>query len=620
MSSSLPLVAIAGMPNAGKSALFNRLTGSRQKVANYAGVTVERKEGLVHGAKGHPFRLLDLPGAYSLRARSPDEAVTRDALLGNLRDVGLPDAVICVADATNLKLHLRFVSELKQLGVPMVLALNMFDIATRRNFKIDCDALSKVLGIPVVPTVAVRGGKVEALLETVDNLLTREKEQRRAPDWREPTTSELRQMNRAALALLDQAGVAYGTPPVTTYAIDRVLLNPVLGLVILTALMFFVFQSVFSWSAWPMDQIDATASSIGEWLTAHLPDNLFRSFLEDGVVAGIGSVVIFLPQILVLYFFILILEDSGYMARAAFLLDRLMGGVGLHGKSFIPLLSSFACAIPGVMAARTIEHKADRLTTILLAPLMTCSARLPVYVLLIAAFVPDRATMGGFNLQGVVMFGLYMAAIVSGLIIAFILKRFVYTEQVDSFVLELPTYKLPSIRNLALGLFERAKIFLRRAGGVIFMAIIVIWVLSSFGPEGMDPHIEHSFAGIIGIALAPIFAPIGFTWQMVIALIPGMAAREVAVAVLGTVYSISAETEEGVAQGLAETLQQSWTLPAAISFLVWYIFAPQCISTLAVIRRETNSRKFMWATFGYLTALAYVMSFIAYQTSVALMG
>ncbi|WP_035705485.1 ferrous iron transport protein B [Niveispirillum irakense] len=615
-----PLIAIAGMPNSGKSALFNRLTGSRQKVANYAGVTVERKEGSFTTPAGRQCRLLDLPGAYSLRARSPDEAVTRDALLGRLPDIGRPDFLICVADATNLKLHLRFTLEAKALGVPMVLALNMFDIAERRKFTIDPAALSHLLGVPVVSTVAVRGGKLDALLAVIDQYLANPVETSPPADWQEPTTAELRGMNRKAMTLLDQSGIAYGVPPVTTYAIDRVLLHPVFGLLILMGLMFFVFQSVFTWSAWPMDQIDTGFSALGTWLGDLLPDGLLRSFLVDGLVAGIGSVIIFLPQILVLYFFILILEDSGYMARAAFLLDRLMGGVGLHGKSFIPLLSSFACAIPGVMAARTIEHKPDRLTTILLAPLMTCSARLPVYTLLIAAFVPNRDVAGGFSLQGLVMFGLYMAALSSGLLVAFVLKRFVYTEQVDSFVMELPTYKMPSPHNLLFGLIERAKIFLRRAGGIIFVVMVIIWVLSTFGPQGVTDNINQSFAGIIGITLAPLFAPIGFTWQMVIALIPGMAAREVAVAVLGTVYSISADNEEGLASGLAATLQSSWALPAAISFLVWYIFAPQCISTLAVIRRETNSTRFMWATFAYLFVLAYVMSFLAYQVSSALLG
>jgi ferrous iron transport protein B len=613
--SALPLIAIAGMPNSGKSALFNRLTGSRQKVANYAGVTVERKEGMAATPSGKSFRVLDLPGAYSLRARSPDEAVTRDVLLGNLADVGRPDLVICVADATNLKLHLRFALEVKKLGVPMILALNMFDIAQRRKFTIECAALAKLLGIPVVPTVAVRAGRLEELFGAIEQFLSHPLTSSDVA-WIEPTTTDLRALNRTALHMLDEAGIAYGAPPVTTYKIDRVLLHPIFGLAILMGLMFFVFQAVFTWSQWPMDQIDAAATGLGAWITQNLPESLLRSFLVDGVIAGIGSVIVFLPQILVLYFFILILEDSGYMARAAFLLDRLMGGVGLHGKSFIPLLSSFACAIPGIMATRTIEHKQDRLTTILLAPLMTCSARLPVYTLIIGAFIPAREVFGHFSLQGVVMFALYMAAVVSGLAIAFILKRFVYTEQVDSFVMELPTYKMPAIHNLGLGLLERAKIFLRRAGGIIFKVMIVIWVLSTFGPHGMAADIEHSFAGYIGIALAPLFIPIGFNWQMVIALIPGMAAREVAVAVLGTVYAISAGSDESMQSSLAHALQNNWTLPAAISFLVWYIFAPQCISTLAVIRRETNSSKFMWATFGYLLALAYIASFITYQIAV----
>ncbi|MES2983938.1 MAG: ferrous iron transport protein B [Pseudomonadota bacterium] len=613
---ALPLIALAGCPNSGKSALFNRLTGSRQKVANYAGVTVERKEGLAHTKSGQTFRLLDLPGAYSLRARSPDEAVTRDVLLGKLPDVGYPDIVICVADATNLKLHLRFALELKQLGVPMILALNMFDIAKRRGFTIDCAALSKRLGVPVVPTVAVRNGSVDALMEAVDTLMA-EKATPAQTEWREPTTTELRQLNRTALHLLTEAGVHYGAPPVTTYKIDRVLLHPVAGLAILVGIMFFVFQAVFTWSTIPMDLIDSGFTALGHWIGNTLPDGYLKGFLVDGVIAGVGSVIVFLPQILVLYLFILILEDSGYMARAAFLLDRIMGGVGLHGKSFIPLLSSFACAIPGIMAARTIEHKSDRLITILIAPLMTCSARIPVYTLLIAAFIPATRVYG-FNLQGLVMFGLYMLGLVAGLTVALVLKRFVYTETVDSFVMELPTYKLPALRNIGLGLLERAKIFLRRAGGIIFCVMVVIWVLSNFPASGGDHPIEHSFAGMIGIFLAPIFAPIGFNWQMVIALIPGMAAREVAVAVLGTVYAVSNTATDQATLGT--TLAHAWSLPSALSFLVWYVFAPQCISTLAVIKRETNSSRFMWATFSYLMVLAYVAALITYQLAVALLA
>lgn len=616
--SSMPLVALAGCPNSGKSALFNRLTGSRQKVANYAGVTVERKEGIAHTASGQPIRLIDLPGAYSLRARSPDEAVARDVLLGKLGDVGYPDLVICVADATNLKLHLRFALELKQLDIPMILALNMYDIAERRGFSIDCAALSHTLGILVVPTVAVRTGRIDALLTAIDASLHKRPKVVEV-SWKEPTTTDLRELTRTAMHLLDEASVHYGTPPVTTYKIDRTLLHPAFGLAILVGLMFLVFQAVFTWAAMPMDAIDAGFASLGEWLGGKLPDGLLKSFLVDGVIAGVGGVIIFLPQIVILYLFILLLEDSGYMARAAFLLDKLMGGVGLHGKSFIPLLSSFACAIPGIMATRTIEHKSDRLITILIAPLMTCSARLPVYTLLIAAFIP-ATSIHGMNLQGLVMFGLYTLALLSGLAIAFLLKRFVYTETIDSFVMELPTYKLPSARNITLGLLERMRIFLRRAGGIIFIITIVIWVLATFPlpPEGTELAIEQSFAGRIGIFLAPLFEPIGFNWQMTIALIPGMAAREVAVAVLGTVYAVGNATED--TSSLATALGSVWTLPSALSFLVWYIFAPQCISTLAVIKRETNSARFMWLSFAYLMALAYVASFITYQLALSIFG
>ncbi len=614
---SMPLIALAGCPNSGKSALFNRLTGSHQKVANYAGVTVERKEGVAHTKTGQAFRLLDLPGSYSLRARSPDEAVTRDVLLGKLHDVGRPDLVICVADSTNLKLHLRFALELKQLGVPMILALNMHDIALRRGITVDCAALSKLLGVPVIPTVAVRGGALDALLAALDTALLATPKHN-VSTWHEPSATELRELNRSTLAMLDQAGVHYGTPPVTTYAIDRVLLHPFFGLFILIGLMFLMFQAVFTWSSMPMDAIDATFGALGEFVGNTLPDGLLKNFLVDGLIAGVGGVIIFLPQILVLYLFILVLEDSGYMARAAFLLDRMMGGVGLHGKAFIPLLSSFACAIPGIMATRTIEHKSDRLITILIAPLMTCSARLPVYTLLIAAFIP-ATSIHGMNLQGLVMFCLYMLGLVSGLLVAFVLKRFVYTETVDSFVMELPTYKIPAIQNVALGLLERAKIFLRRAGGIIFVVIVGIWVLSTFpiAPAGTPNAIEHSYAGMLGIFLAPLFAPIGFTWQMVIALLPAMAAREVAVGVLGTVYAISNVDED--VSSLATALAGGWSLPSALSFLVWFVFAPQCISTLAVIKRETNSSKFMWISFSYLMALAYAASFITYHLAMNLL-
>lgn len=616
--SARPFIALIGCPNAGKTALFNRLTGSNQKVGNYPGVTVERKEGMLHLTHGAPARLVDLPGLYTLRAKSPDEVISRDAVLGRMRELGTPDLIVCVADATNLKLHLRLVLELKQLGHPLILALNMMDIATRRGFLIDTEALSKQLGIPVVATVAVRRGHTDALLHAVSNALATPKHTASDIPWKEPTTTDLRELSRTVIHMLDSAGVAYGTPPVTTYRIDRVLLHPVGGILLLLALMFFMFQAVFSWAALPMDLIDTGISDLGAWVKSIMPDGLLRSFLTDGVIAGIGSVIIFLPQILILYAFILLLEDSGYMARAAFLLDKLMGGVGLHGKAFIPLLSSFACAIPGIMATRTIESRHDRLATILIAPLMTCSARLPVYVLIISAFIPDTP-VHGFGLQGLVMFALYLIALISGLMIAAILKRFVFHQTHDSFVLELPSYKIPSMRNFALGLLERAKIFLRRAGTTIFIVMLLLWTCSTFPapPEGhTDDAIEYSITGIIGTTLAPVFEPIGFNWQMVVALIPAMAAREVAVSALGTVYSLSGEGND---EKLAVVLSGAWPLASALAFLAWFIFAPQCISTLAVIRRETNSWRWMWVAVAYLFILAYIAAGITYHAASALL-
>ncbi|MFO0109879.1 MAG: ferrous iron transport protein B [Alphaproteobacteria bacterium] len=611
-----PVIILAGCPNAGKSSLFNRLTGSRQKVANYPGVTVEYKEGFMAGANGsHPIRLIDIPGTYSLRSHSPDEVVARDVLLGRLASVGVPDLVICVADATNLKLHLRFALELKQLGIPMILAVNMVDIAERRGFTIDCAALAKTLGIPVVPTVAVRQGKIDDLLSTIHaTLANSQRPSAESLRWEAPSSSDIRNLHRAALAHLSAAGIAYGVPAVTTFKIDRLLLHPVAGLMILLAMLLLVFQAVFSWSAWPMDQMDAGMGALADLVNHTLPEGYLRSFLVDGIIAGIGSVIIFLPQILILFFFILLLEDSGYMARAAFLLDKMMGGVGLHGRAFIPLLSSFACAIPGIMATRTIKSEKGRLITILVAPLMTCSARIPVYTLIIAAFIP-ATQIGPLKLQGLVMFGLYASGLIFGLLVAFVLKFFVMPHEAEAFVMELPSYKLPAWRNLAFGLLERTKIFLRRAGTIIFTVMVVIWILSTFpeAPVGAASPIEHSFAGMIGIFLAPLFAPIGFNWQIVIALIPGMAAREVAVAVLGAVYAIS-DAGSGIETSLAQTLQSAWSLPTALAFLAWYVFAPQCISTLAVIKRESGL-KWMWVSFVYLTALAYVAALVTYHVA-----
>ena len=618
-------IALVGPPNSGKTTLFNTLTGGRQKTANYPGVTVERKSGRLRTPVGHTVELLDLPGSYSLRARSPDEAITRDVVLGRQAQEGLPDAVVCVTDATNLGQHLRLLLELRQLGRPLILALNMMDLAQKRGCEISTEALSRQLGIPVVTTVAMRKSGVRDLLGQIDTLLNQTPTGGGAAaidDWVEPSPDAIRAYHREVERLLQEAVVREGAPERLTRRLDRVLLHPVAGPLILIALLFLMFQAVFSWAEAPMDWIDGGMAGLQQWLSAYLEESLLKSLLVDGIVAGVGGVVIFLPQILILFLFILLLEDSGYMTRAAFLMDRLMSAVGLNGRAFIPLLSSFACAIPGIMAARTIAHPLDRLVTILIAPLMTCSARLPVYILLIAAFVPATTVWGGIGLQGLVMFGLYATGIVGALIVAGVLRLTLLRGGRQPLLMELPSYKWPNPVNVLLGLWERAKIFMRRIGTIILSVLIVLWFLSTFPapPDGAtEPAIYYSFAGLIGRALEPLLAPIGFNWQIAIALVPGLAAREVAVAALGTVYALSGD-EGTVVEALTVTLAQSWTLATALSLLAWYVFAPQCLATLAAVRRETNSWR--WATFMfvYLMTLAYIAAFVTYRVALALGG
>ncbi|MBL8772521.1 MAG: ferrous iron transporter B [Phenylobacterium sp.] len=611
-------VALVGNPNTGKTALFNALTGSRQKVANYAGVTVERKEGTLTTPAGRTLSVLDLPGTYSLRARSPDEAVTRDAVLGRLAGEHEPDVVLAVADATNLRLVLRLILELRAVGRPMVLALNMYDIAQRQGLRIDLDGLSRELGCPIVTTVATRKRGIDDLTAKVDELLAAGA-LAGANTWREPTAAEIRGAHREAQRILKTYVRPPERPDTVTGKVDAVLLHPVAGLAILLGLLFLMFQAVFTWAGPPADAIEAGVGWLGAQAANLLPDGLLESLIVDGLFAGVGSVLVFLPQILVLFLFIILLEDFGYMARAAFLMDRIMGGAGLHGRAFIPLLSSFACAIPGIMSARVIDQKRDRMTTILVAPLMTCSARIPVYTLIIAAFIPDRTVGPGLNLQGLVMFGLYAAGIASALAVSFVIRKVFWRGAVEPFLMELPTYKLPSAENVLRNLLQRAQIFLSRAGRIILPLMVLVWVLSTFPapPAGaIGPAIDYSFAGMIGHAIQPLFAPIGFNWQMVVALIPGFAAREVAVAALGTVYAIGdAEANVGA---LGARLAESWSLATGLSFLAWYIFAPQCVATLGVVKRETNSWGWMGVMFLYMVTLAYLASFLVYHTAVAL--
>ena len=619
----LARIALVGPPNSGKTTLFNTLTGGRQKTANYPGVTVERKSGRLRTPVGRTVELLDLPGSYSLRARSPDEAITRDVVLGRQAREALPDAVVCVTDATNLNQHLRLLLELRQLGRPLILALNMMDIAQKRGCQISLEALSRHLGIPVVTTVAMRKNGVQDLLSQIDALLNQPPMASGATaDWVEPTPEAIRAYHREVEQLLREAVVQEGTPERLTRQLDRVLLHPMVGPLILLGLLFLMFQAVFSWAEAPMDWIDGGMASLQALLSEHMADSLLKSLLIDGVIAGVGGVVIFLPQILILFLFILLLEDSGYMTRAAFLMDRLMSMVGLNGRAFIPLLSSFACAIPGIMAARTIAHPLDRLTTILIAPLMTCSARLPVYVLLIAAFIPNTTVWGGIGLQGLVMFGLYATGIVGALVMAGVLRLTLLRGGRQPLLMELPSYKWPNPVNVLLGLLERARIFMRRIGTIILSVLVLLWFLSTFPapPIGAtEPPIYYSLAGLIGRGLEPLLAPIGFNWQIAIALVPGLAAREVAVAALGTVYALSGD-EGTVTEALTATLAHDWTLATALALLAWYVFAPQCLATLAAARRETNSWRWPTFMFVYLMVLAYLAAFVTYRVALAMGG
>ena len=616
----LPVVALVGNPNCGKTALFNLLTGSRQKVANYAGVTVERKEGLLATPSGKRVRLFDLPGAYGLEAETPDEKVTLDVITGRFASEDQPDLIVCVVDATNLRQHLRLVLGLRRFGLPMMLALNMSDLAERNGIKIDTALLSRELGLPVVSTTALQHSGITSLLQRLGELS--ECTTQTKPAIAPVTTEQIARDHAEVQRLLKLLGIEQINALKISDRIDSVVLHPVLGPIILLFCLFLVFQAVFAWAQPLMDGINTGVTAIGTWIQAIMPDSMMRSLLVDGVIAGVGSVIVFLPQIVILFFFILVLEESGYLPRAAFLLDRLMGGVGLSGRSFIPLLSSFACAIPGIMATRTIQDQRDRLTTIMIAPLMTCSARLPVYALIIAAFIPRRQLWGGVELQGLVLLGLYVGAIISAMLVALVLKRTAFRNATQSLMMELPAYHLPLVRSVMIGLWQRVQIFMTRVGTIILALMVVLWFLSTFPapPAGATgAAIEYSFAGRLGAMLAHVFAPIGFNWQISIALVPGLAAREVAVGALGTVYALSAAGDD-VQSALVPLLSQSWSMATAMSFLVWYVFAPQCLSTIATVKRETNSWRYPLLMLAYLFGLAYIASFITYRVTLALTG
>lgn len=610
-----PLVALVGNPNCGKTALFNRLTGSRQKVANYAGVTVERKEGRLKTPQDKALRVLDLPGTYGLTPRSPDEQVTTEVLHGTAAGETRPDLVVCVLDATNLRRGLLLAINIRELGLPVIVALNMTDIARKRGIEIDIPRLAALLNLPVVPTVAIDGVGMDGLLAALDTPaywlhplplgLT---------DRTQPTSDAVISDQMLVQKILDDLNIDNAYPHPMTDKVDAVVLHPVLGPILLTALLFLIFQAVFVGAEWPTSLIESGIGVLAETVQILVPTGWLQSLLVDGLLAGVGGVLAFLPQILILYFFILILEESGYMPRAAFLLDRTMGRAGLSGRSFIPLLSSFACAVPGIMATRSISNTRDRIITILIAPLMTCSARLPVYALLIGAFIPAKRILGVMNLQGLVLFGLYLIGIVMAFMTAWLLKHLTARRQTRTLMMELPAYHLPRLNSLVLGLWQRAEIFIRRVGSIILLMTLILWLLSSFPGAPLDatePAIRYSLAGQLGDFLAPFFAPIGFNWQISIALVPGMAAREMMVGALSTVYALSSDLQG--AQLLVPIIAKEWTLATGMSLLAWFIFAPQCVSTLAAARRETGGWGIPAIMLLYLFALAYLASWTAYQ-------
>jgi ferrous iron transport protein B len=609
----LPLVAVAGSPNAGKSALFNALTGARQKVANYPGVTVERKSGRVTLADGRPVELVDLPGAYSLDPASPDEAVTRDVLLGHQKGERAPDALVIVLDASNLDNHLRFALQLLELGLPTIVALNMVDLAARDGLELDSGKLAESLGVPVIETVAVRRRGIAELHAALDDMLS-------APRCgvHETVKSDLIHLQRRAREIATAAVVRETPVRRWTHRLDAVLLHPLVGPIILALVMFVMFQAVFAWSETPVSWIESAVAWLSRAATDFLPAGFLRSLVVDGAIAGVGAVITFLPQILILFLFILFLEGTGYMVRAAFLMDKLMHGAGLSGRAFIPLLSSFACAVPGIMATRTIDDPKDRLTTILVAPLMTCSARLPVYTLIIAAFIPNRAVGPGIGLQGLVMFGLYVSGIAGALLAALVLRRGILKGGGGGFMMELPKYQWPSAKDVAIGLLTRVEIFLKRAGTIILGTTIILWALASFPQAGPgQKQSEVSIAGHIASGIETVVRPIGFNHDIALALLPAMAAREVAVSAIATVYSLDSNGKDGIDQTLAERLRHRWPLPTALAFLAWFVFAPQCISTIAVTRRETNGWKWPLFMVTYLFALAYLAAGATYWIAVA---
>ena len=690
-----PVVVTIGNPNTGKSTLFNALTGLRQKVGNFPGVTVEHVVGKLRLADGETD-VVDLPGTYSLSAQSPDEMVTVDVLLGRVDEVGKPDVVLLIVDATNLRRNLFLASQVLEIGLPVVIALNMTDLLEAQGIALDLLQLEAALGVPLVPIAAARGGGLERLREALSEAIAHGKPspvcispalRRAAADLAstlrargidaqtvEVERALIDEQGYAEQRLIERAGVALHErlqavrqsltqgrnlatveardryswintlvarverreerEPGWHEALDRWLNHPVYGSIAFLLSMTIVFQSVFAWATPLMDLIDGAAGALGDQVRGFVPPGLLQSFLVDGVIAGVGSVVVFLPQIVLLFAFIIALEDSGYMSRAAFVVDRLMRWCGLSGQSFIPMLSSFACAVPGIMGTRVIANPRDRLATILAAPFMTCSARLPVYALLIAAFVPPRTWLGGLvNLQGLVLLAFYLLGMVGAIFTAFLINRLAFSGPRSRFLLEMPPYRLPQLRSVALKLLSRVRIFLKRAGTIIFAVALVVWVLASFprvsveAGSSVGPPIAESYLGRMSRTVEPVFAPLGWDWKVTAAVIASFPAREVVIAVLGTLYAVEdADADPDGEARLVDRIRAArhgdgspvFTLPMALGLMVFYALCLQCVSTLAVIRRETNSWRWPIVAWSYMTTLGYLGALLCFRVGTSL--
>ena len=620
-----PVVVLAGAPNAGKSVLFNALTGLNQKVANYAGVTVEKKSGLSPQWNGRRFLFSDLPGIYSLDPVSLDEKVAIDVLLAQGIAAGekSPDLIVATLDASNLERTLGLALELKEIGIPMIVVLNMMDLAQRRGIKINSNTIARELGCPVIPMIATHGDGVAALMAKIDQMLPKTESAasftitKQKIQWQRPTSQAITDRFRRVDQILAKSLESASQSDQLTWKIDKILLHPLWGSVILAVILLALFQSVFTWASPVADALDSFVVTLKDFMNALLRPGMTRDLISEGLLSGVGSVIVFLPQIMLLFLFINLLEGSGYMARAAFMLDRLMYKVGLQGRSFVPLLSSFACAIPGIMATRTIRDERDRITTILVAPLITCSARLPVYTLLVSAFIAEESEFLGIRIQAWVMFGLFLAGVLSAFIAAGITQMLGRRKQQTAFMLELPSYRWPHWRYVGMSLWHRSLAFVQRAGTIILGLSVFIWFLSSYPkpPENhREPPIHYSAAATIGRAIEPLVRPIGFDWRIATGLVPGLAAREVMVSSLATVFAVEmTDDESGSEKTLKDKLRQAWSPATAFALIAWYIFAPQCISTVAAVRRETGGWKWAFILVLYTLTLAWLAAFVTFR-------